>query len=292
MVVKIDVDRIRYSIDNYVPAKISKNDLMHEDLFDKKLSLVIPGTPVSDSRPRGTKSGHFYNPNKNALKKLFKKLYEEDELLLNTCVTYPHMLVLRIYVEPKKAFDAALPDEILEKENAPALGLKDNDNIEKVHWDILQDDAFKIILNDSSIIKNYTEKYYSNNPRVEIDVLYSEDYLYDCYEKSIKKSMVYNKFKLSRKYIEMKGLEGKELFEHFKKFIKKLKFHTSYSHIKDKAKRKNKCIDKAAKYINSVFYADEVITILENINPKLLGGKKSKNVNALSTYVVESKGKL
>ncbi|MFW6014958.1 MAG: RusA family crossover junction endodeoxyribonuclease [bacterium] len=292
MVVKIDIDRIRYSLNNYIPAKITKNDLMHKNIFDKKLSIVIPGNPVSDSRPRGTKSGHFYNPNKNALKKLFKKLYEQDELLQKTCITYPHMVYLRIYVEPKKEFDTALPDELLKKENAPALGLKDNDNIEKVHWDILQDDAFKIILNDSSIVKNYTEKYYSNKPRIEIYVLYSENYIYDCYEKSIKKSMIYNKFKLSRKYIDMNNIKGDALFEHFKKHIKKLKFHIAYSHLKDKEKRKNKCTDKAASYINKVFYANEIETILKNINPQLLGNKKSKNVEALARYIVETKGKL
>lgn len=273
MSISITVEDIEYAKKNYIPASISKNDLLFQDIFKKKLSIMIPGTPITDSRPRHV--GHFYNPNKNALKKLFKPLYKNDKLLQNTCITYPHGIIIRAFVSPKKTFKKSLGNKKITKEETVALGLKDNDNLEKVHWDILQDNDFRIILNDSCTVKNITEKFYSNFPRIEIDILYSETYFYDCYEKSIKKSKLYIRYLLSEKYRKMNNINGKKLGEHFVKYIPMLEYH-----------KRKKPKQKLMGYLNTNFKSKEIKDIIKYINKRMLTSKKDRNIISLSKYVL------
>lgn len=93
-------------------------------------------------------------------------------------------------------------------ENFPSITVKDNDNAEKVHWDILHDYQFKVILDDNLIWKNITEKRISNNERVEIFVNFCSDNnkIHPAYDAIIEKSLKYIYTRLNPKFLKMNNI--------------------------------------------------------------------------------------
>jgi hypothetical protein len=198
-------DRIMYSFDNYRHATDGINDCgFYEDKYEKMLTIIIPGEPIADGRIRTGEFSH-YNPNKEALSKLFKVLYNVDPVLKRTMITGPHCVYLKAYYRPIKEYALHFANNKYDLEDIDAIGLKDNDNLEKIHWDVLQDDKFMIILDDDKTTKNITEKYYSINPRVEIRILYTDNYL-DIYKQKIIESAKYMKYKCTKKFCLVNNL--------------------------------------------------------------------------------------
>lgn len=279
MAVKMLKAEVKRRMELYEPAKIKDNDEYFTELFDKKLSIVIPGIPITDSRPRASSSGYFYNPNKNKLNKLFKEIYKEDKLLQETFIDHPVGLVLKIYHKPKKKFERKLDKERLKNEEIVSVRRKDNDNFEKVHWDILEDKEYRILLTDRLVCKNVTEKFYTlDNPRIEIDILYNSKnkYLEGIYESDIKSTVKYRKFLLSETYLDTKDFSDKEYVEHFKEHVK----YFSLSKVSTFMKFLKKNVNK-----------DRLKILIKELSPHLLTTKEELNYKGFAEYVINNQGK-
>ena len=152
--------------------------------FDRRLSILIPGTPISDSRPRHTTSGdgigYMYNPHKAALMKIFKKACEKANFDTdNICVISPMYAVIRAYFAINKVDHKSFKDNnlfpLLMKAEVSSQNEKDVDNIEKVHYDVMQDMENMLIFDDAYIVKNDTEKIAvldEEEERIEIEFFY------------------------------------------------------------------------------------------------------------------------
>lgn len=204
--------------------------------FNQMLSIVIPGHPVIDSRPRflQKKDGTIgtYNPHKAQLMKIFKVIYEESPVLQGICILGPMRVELDIYEKIPNNYYKRLNKteiELLEKEMLPAVTKPDVDNGMKITYDVNQDFEYQVILRDEHVVDSQTSKifvkdradermvmriYFSNDiPRWYRDILYdSNDYL------------AYN---LSMKYKFINQIPddkwGKEFFKILTNFIKRTK---------------------------------------------------------------------
>lgn len=207
----------------YTPARIEF--LPGDKDFNKRLIIEIIGEPVSDGRPRENKEMQkFYNEKKEFLKQIFRVIYRKDTLLQKLCIITPHRINIVTYSYPTKKDLQFLSNEDLEKECVRSIGNKDNDNVEKVHWDVLQDTEFMIILNDSSTTENYTRKYYSFKPRTLIIIDFADDFTSDLYRFKITTSVEYRFYLSSKKYvIDIHRMDNKTAIEYLTKSLLNLK---------------------------------------------------------------------
>ena len=204
--------------------------------FNQLLTIVIPGHPIIDSRPRflQKKDGTIgtYNPHKAQLMKIFKIIYDDSPVLQGICILGPMRIELDIYEKIPNNYLKLLNKEeikLLEKEQLPAVTKPDVDNGMKITYDVNQDLEYQVILRDEHVVDSQTSKifvkdraderivmriYFSNDiPRWYKDILYnSKDYL------------LYN---LSMKYKFINQIPdekwGKEFFKILTNFIKRTK---------------------------------------------------------------------
>lgn len=202
--------RINYMMENKVESHVIDLPLEKRlfPKYDKALVMVMYGEPVADSRPRFKKDGDgTYNPHKAYLMRVFNKLYQEDDMLLKTVIDTPCGVILRNYVTPEKKMQKAIGVDIVDETHI-SIKQKDNDNIEKVHWDVLQDKQFSVLLDDKLVTHNSTCQFYSLEPRIEIEIqfpskemLEKEKKYFMPYLETIKMSASYKAFRLYPKYI-------------------------------------------------------------------------------------------
>lgn len=168
----VNLNRIAEAIDNYGYAKVTP---LNEDFFKWRLEFFIPTTPITDSRPRTKKDVLlFYNMHKELLKKLFRPLYRMDDKLNSITIRTMTRINLTAYLKPSKVF-LSLAEKDFEFEGKYSLYDKDNDNLEKVHWDVFQDDEFCIIIDDRLVVENHTKKLMSNNEGVLVQIDFATD---------------------------------------------------------------------------------------------------------------------
>ena len=184
----------------YKLAKVTY--LGSESEYMYRLEIIIPGNPVSDGRPRrNNELNKFYNEKKEFLKGIFREIYKLDPILRRTCIITPHKLVIKTYSLPTKSELKFMSDKEIKEESILSIGKQDNDNIEKVNWDVLQDSEFMIILNDSYTVNNETIKYYSHQPRTHILIDFNEEFTNKLYEHKITSSIEYRMYLCSKKYV-------------------------------------------------------------------------------------------
>lgn len=146
--------------------------LFDSDFKSEEMFLVIPGNPVGKGRPRVTTRGGFaraYTPRRTAD-------YESSIVgAYNAQIASKYKLSGPIEANIKAFFK--LPSSISKKEKNLLLSntikhthKPDIDNIEKSVLDALNGYAYE---DDSQIVKLSAEKFYSENPRVE---LYMKEY--------------------------------------------------------------------------------------------------------------------
>lgn len=169
--------------------------------FNRMLSIVIPGHPIIDSRPRflQKKDGTIgtYNPHKAQLMKIFKVIYDDSPVLQGICIIGPMRIELDIYEKIPNNYKKSLNKqelELLKKQRLPALTKPDVDNGMKITYDVNQDLEYQVILRDEHVVDSQTSKifvedqydermvmriYFSDDlPRWYKDILYdSNDYL-------------------------------------------------------------------------------------------------------------------
>lgn len=177
--------------------------------LDRVLHIVIPGIPIADDRIRSNKIlDTMYNPHKAALMKVFDKVYESCPILQNICIMGTMKIKMNVYVPMIKKYLKILDDKNLEKLNKEKLNAvtrPDNDNYEKVHFDVLQDDKYMILLRDEAIFENHTTKYYvadDRNCRVEIFIYFSSQ-IDPWYLTTVTSSTQYFKYTISPKYMRI-----------------------------------------------------------------------------------------
>lgn len=201
---------------------VPKNQRIYEK-YDMALHITMHGEPISDSRPRHVKKTDlFYNPHKAMLMKVFGKLYEQDPVLRSTTITTPHGIVIRNYLKPDKEIKNVFGKELL-SDKVLAIKQKDNDNIEKVHWDVLQDIKYAVILDDKLVTHNYSSKFYSVDERIELEIHFPSEIMlkedsitFNRYKEIIERGANYKKFKITPKYIfEIKKVKPEKFAEEF-----------------------------------------------------------------------------
>lgn len=202
---KLENTRIEETLRKYSGAVLYDTD---DPIFDKELKIVLHGSPIIDGRVRMGASGAFYNPQKNEMKKLFKPLYTSDNLLQSIIVDKLMIVKMVLYHQPTAEMAKLLGMVGIESEKFPSITVKDNDNAEKVHWDILHDYQFKVILDDNLIWKNITEKRISNKERVEIYINFCSDNsnIHPAYDEVIGRSLKYIYTRLNPKFLRMNNI--------------------------------------------------------------------------------------
>lgn len=134
------------------------------DIRPMKCYFTVPGPPFGKQRPRHTKNGHTYTPEKTRqYESLVKEAYK---LAGGTMIDgYVNVSVMAIFPIPKstsKANKSKMIYQILKPDKRPDL-----DNITKSILDGLNGVAYK---DDSSIVKIYARKEYGETPCVKVIV--------------------------------------------------------------------------------------------------------------------------
>lgn len=140
---------------------------MDEPMF---LSFTIPGEPVGKARPRMTRSGHTYTPEKtvsyeNLVKLCFKAKYPNEKPADGTV----QMVITAHYAMPKSVSNKKrqlMTDGKIRPTKKP-----DADNIIKAVADALNGIAYR---DDSQIVNVSISKWYSDSPRVEVAIFREE----------------------------------------------------------------------------------------------------------------------
>lgn len=271
----MDIDEREHIKSLLKPSQLLKSDNSN---YEKMLLITIPKFVISDSRPKAGKGDSFYNINKIMLMEIFKIIYDNDDLLKNLTLFGKYFIVLKAFIRPSAKVEKVFGEELIASEVIECVAIKDNDNIEKVHWDVLQDEKYHIILDDSFVSCNMTLKYWSYTPRVEIiiyhdPVEYKEEYL------QLMRSMEkYKKFLCTKKVVN----SPKEFWENLSK-----------TKLKNKKGSNNKLIALLKNY--SVVELDSFIAYIEPDNPILktkLRAKKQEEIYALYLKIINRKGVL
>ncbi len=128
-----------------------------------KIEFTIYGEPVAKGRPRVTKKGITYTPEKT---KTAEQSFQAQAWQHRPCKQIEGALSLRVI------FYRSLPKSISKKKSGMALAgwilpttRPDLDNCLKLVKDAMNGIFYH---DDSQICKVVTEKYYSNNPRIEV----------------------------------------------------------------------------------------------------------------------------
>lgn len=200
---KISKERIEETARRYDEAVIVDTG---DPIWDKELQLVIHGSPVIDGRVRfNTQTFAIYNPMKNEMVKLFKPIYNSDEVLQGVIIDKLMIVNVKLFFMPTADMAKNMDMNQITSELYPSIVMKDNDNAEKVHFDILHDAKFRVILDDNLIWSNTTEKYISMNERVELKVRFcsSNSNVHTMYDKVIQKNTKYIFMKMHQKFIRL-----------------------------------------------------------------------------------------
>lgn len=213
---------------NLVSLEKIKKYKLNGITYDTKLTISVPGNPLSDGRVKFTTnpvSGmmHSYNPHKANLVKLFKEIYDSNEILHGICVLSPMIINIKFYINMPSKMKKTLKDKeltLLENEELACVYKKDNDNIEKIHYDTLQDFKYQIILRDEYVTQNNTMKFYvddKDKERVDIEIIYGE--LPYWLENNMKTSTHYLKYSIGIKYKLINNISDDKWQKTFYKLI-------------------------------------------------------------------------
>lgn len=188
-----------------VNEPITNNDPTYKE-YSHRLFILIPGPPIADNRVRfNTIMGTAYNSHKASLMKIFGEIYK-GSILENICILGPVRIEINVYKSLKKVYLKTLDKKSknkLDKELLLDTFKQDNDNLEKIHWDVLQDLKHMIILQDEMITTNITNKFSvidDRFARVEINIYYNTNQPQWIMDR-VKSSSEYYLYTISAKYL-------------------------------------------------------------------------------------------
>lgn len=160
----------RFKITANVKKLIANSYEKITSIKQKKLKFVIEGDPVSSKRPRYS-GRHFYVPdaakNKTIIGNIIKEQLPKDFELIKTGIK----LNINAY-RSSKSFSTT--EQVLcEYGYIRPTKKPDSDNVCKAYMDVMN----KLVYDDDAQIFNLNyNAYFSNNPRVEIEVIYDTDF--------------------------------------------------------------------------------------------------------------------
>ena len=129
--------------------------------------LTIPGEPVAKGRPRYTKSGHTYTPEKTAsYENLIRLTYQENYKNLRFRDDVELVCSIKAYMSIPKSKPKYFKDLAIKGYVRPTKR-PDTDNIIKIVQDALNGLAYH---DDAQIVSSTCEKLYSDYPRVEVRI--------------------------------------------------------------------------------------------------------------------------
>ena len=271
-------DRVNYTKERYTPSYIEKVPQKERlfPYFDERLVITVYGEPIADSRPRFLKERDgTYNPHKAFLMRVFKSVYEQDELLKKTLIERPLGMQIKSFVSPEKKISKAIGVDITD-EKSLSIKQKDNDNIEKVHWDVMQDEKYAVILDDRLVAFNTTIQMYSVDPRIVLEIHYPSDEMlkvqdtyFKPYIEHIKGLAAYRKARIYPKYIfNIAGTKMNKFPEVFFNNISKCEL-----------------TGKQVENILHLYKADEIKLLMDYLKVKPL--TRDKNVSYIKDMVVK-----
>ena len=132
--------------------------------MEKSIKLTVPGEPVAKGRPRVTKWGTYTPEKTKNYETLVKELYfmKHGQTLLEGELSIQVKAYFKIPKSTSKKKRKLMMDKCIRPTKKP-----DIDNILKIIGDSLNDIAYK---DDKQIVKASIEKYYSEEPRVEVEI--------------------------------------------------------------------------------------------------------------------------
>lgn len=142
----------------------------------KKIIFIVPGEPTAQGRPRFSARGKFvkaYDPAKSRDYKAFVKLIAMDAMHahndlqpLETAVS----VTIHAFVGIPKSKSQKFKNAALSGMELP-LKKPDVDNMAKIILDAMSGIVYK---DDKQIVSLLVEKWYAENPRVEVNITYHE----------------------------------------------------------------------------------------------------------------------
>lgn len=226
---KSDVERrfSNHDLSSLVEIEDLRPFTKHGVKFSRKLTITIPGHPITDSRPR-FKAGdegfsHAYNPHKANLMKIFQEIYKDNDTLNGITILSPSIIDIKYYLKiPNDIKKLLKPKELdlLSKGDLFSISKKDNDNIEKVHFDVSQDFKYQILLRDETIVDNNTSKFFVDDGKKEkVVITYTFGDVPYWMRPQLEASTEYLKHIISLKYKVINGIEDNEWGKTFYKNI-------------------------------------------------------------------------
>lgn len=165
-------EKIQELIDKYTNEKQTKSVL--------EFSLVHKGEPKPYSRPRFTrfgkgKRGHCYNTREDYMNKLKDDFMESMEIdniakineLINNHVEYYVYVTGRFFIKIPKSDSIDVTAKKIAGIKRPTVKRGDVDNYIKLILDVLHDVVYD---DDKNVVGITAEKYYSTDPRIELDI--------------------------------------------------------------------------------------------------------------------------
>lgn len=285
---KNDVQR-RFENSNWSPeTKITNLNRPYKFknlIFNKILTIVIPGHPIIDSRPRflQKKDGTVgtYNPHKAQLMKVFKEIYDNSDILQGICILGPMFVELEIYELIPKTYLKELDKkslEDLENNNLPAFNKPDVDNGMKITYDVSQDLEYQVILRDEHVVDSRTYKVYVKDKRDERMVMniYFNDDIPKWYRNILYESRDYLVHNLSIKYKFINQIPDEEWEKTFYKVIVNYIKRTKKNPVKAVnlvlSKYKKKDLDLILVEKNADLAKEKILNIVEAIYIKVKAG--------------------
>lgn len=285
---KNDVQR-RFENSNWTPeTKITNLNRPYKFknlIFNKILTIVIPGHPIIDSRPRflQKKDGTVgtYNPHKAQLMKVFKEIYDNSDILQGICILGPMFVELEIYELIPKTYLKELDKkslEDLENNNLPAFNKPDVDNGMKITYDVSQDLEYQVILRDEHVVDSKTYKVYVKDKRDERMVMniYFNDDIPKWYRNILYESRDYLVHNLSMKYKFINQIPDEEWEKTFYKVIINYIKRTKKNPVKAVnlvlSKYKKKDLDLILVEKNADLAKEKILNIVEAIYVKVKAG--------------------
>lgn len=128
------------------------------------IRLIIPGEPVAKARPRITKWGAYTPEKTKNYETLVRELYiiQHGQTLLDGELSVD----IKAYFTIPKSTSKKKKELMISKDIRP-IKKPDIDNVMKSVTDALNEIAYK---DDSQIVSATVSKYYSEEPRVEVEI--------------------------------------------------------------------------------------------------------------------------
>lgn len=143
--------------------------------MDNILNIIIPGSLYISGSPEGKQrarqgKGHFYNPQQALMNKM--KLYIKNQLPENFVPISKHIPISVnniFFMKIPKVRQKSGWKEFYQNDNVPYIEKPDRDNLDKYILDVC---SKVIFADDKQIYDGRIQKYYSLDPRVEIEIIY------------------------------------------------------------------------------------------------------------------------